>query len=81
MAGNLFQECQDTWKCCYDPRAQIQCFLPLGDPNRSENSSSGMTNAGAVFLTLFMFSLPPVAFFLYAKFSPASSGGFTNPMA
>ena len=43
-----------------------------------------MSNAGAVFLTMFMFALPAVAFVAYTKFyatNGAAGGGFSNPMA
>ena len=57
--------------------------MALGDPNRVENSKSGgMSNAGAVFLTMFMFALPMLAFVAYSKMSSSGSGaGFSNPMA
>ena len=57
--------------------------MALGDPNRVENGKSGgMSNAGAVFLTMFMFALPMLAFVAYSKMSgPGSGAGFSNPMA
>lgn len=59
--------------------------MALGDPKRAENGGGGggMSNAGAVFLTMFMFALPAVAFVAYTKFYGGNSGGagFSNPMA
>ena len=59
--------------------------MALGDPNRVENGKGGgggMSNAGAVFLTMFMFSLPTLAFLAYSKMNnTGSGGGFANPMA
>ena len=70
------------WDCCYDPRAQISCFLAIGDPSRSENKKTeGMKIAGAVFLTMFMFSLPALGFLLYTRFISRGGGGFSNPLS
>ena len=79
----------DTWKCCYNANSDINCFIPAGSdvPNHgpSDPGSSGMTNAGAVCLTLFIFILLPIGYFGFSRYcmsgtSPWSTG-FSNPSA
>ena len=82
--GITESECIDRWDCCYDRGAMIQCFLPLGSPSSNHkgnsDSSTGMSNAGAVMLTMFFFILPPAGYLVYSKFITRDTGGFSNPV-
>ena len=85
----MVDEDRSIYGSCYKLKLMVvvtSLFFKKGSPAKNHqgvSTSSGMSTAGSVFLTLFFFCIPPAGFLIYVRRYGTGSGmnSFSNPNA